>query len=271
MIEARASGTGQAAPDIGRSVAFLEWNELDNAKRGNAVLPFAPAPRETLQDYVYERVKDLILTGDIAPGQSVTINALASAFAVSHMPVREALRRLIAERALTVISGRSVGLPALSVEHLEDLRRVRVEVEGIATEWATRNLSAADHDALAGLVAAMNRADAENDVKGYLHANRDFHFAIYRAARLRHVPLDDREPVAADQPLLQSPARIRRLPARQSRARLDRDSAAPGGCQGGARRHRRRHRRRRGDVAARFYRRRRASGGRPGRRIPASA
>jgi DNA-binding GntR family transcriptional regulator len=155
---------------------------LDSNKRASAVLPFAPAPRETLQDYVYQRVKELILTGDIAPGQSVTFNTLASAFAVSHMPVREALRRLVAERALTVIAGRSVGLPALSVERLEDLRRVRVEVEGIATEWATRSLSPADHEALATLVAAMNRADTENDVKGYLHANRDFHFAIYRAA-----------------------------------------------------------------------------------------
>jgi DNA-binding GntR family transcriptional regulator len=155
---------------------------LDRAKRASAVLPFAPAPRETLQDYVYERVKDLILSGDITPGQSVTMSSLASAFAVSHMPVREALRRLVAERALTVISGRSVGLPALSVERLEDLRRVRVEVEGIATEWATKSLSNADHAGLAALVATMNRADGENDVKGYLHANRDFHFAIYRAA-----------------------------------------------------------------------------------------
>jgi DNA-binding GntR family transcriptional regulator len=155
---------------------------LERAKRDSAVLPFAPAPRETLQDYVYERVRDLILSGDIAPGQSVTINSLAGAFAVSHMPVREALRRLVAERALTVISGRSVGLPALSVERLEDLRRVRVEVEGITTEWAARRLGNADHEALAVLVGRMNRAVADNDVKAYLHANRDFHFAIYRAA-----------------------------------------------------------------------------------------
>ena len=162
--------------------SLVEWANLERGKPDSAVLPFAPAPRETLQGYVYERVRDLILTGDIAPGQSVTINSLAAAFAVSHMPVREALRRLVAERALTVISGRSVGLPALSVERLEDLRRVRVEVEGIATEWAAKRLSDADHEGLAALVGSMNRAVAGNDVKGYLHANRDFHFAIYRAA-----------------------------------------------------------------------------------------
>ena len=46
---------------------------LEQSKRSRAVLPFAPAPRETLQDHVYRGVKELILTGDIAPGQSVTI------------------------------------------------------------------------------------------------------------------------------------------------------------------------------------------------------
>jgi DNA-binding GntR family transcriptional regulator len=124
----------------------------------------------------------LILTGDIAPGQSVTINSLASAFAVSHMPVREALHRLVAERALTVISGRSVGLPPLSTERLEDLKRVRLEMEGLATAWACSRLSDRDLDRLDALVQSMADADRKSDVKAFLHGNRDFHFGIYRAA-----------------------------------------------------------------------------------------
>lgn len=46
------------------------------------------------------------------------------------MPVREALHRLVAEKALTVVAGRSVGIPPLSIERLKDLKRVRVEIEG---------------------------------------------------------------------------------------------------------------------------------------------
>jgi len=161
---------------------MVESNPLLNqGKPASAVVPFDPLPRETLQDHVYRRVKEMILSGDIAPGQSVTINSLASAFAVSHMPVREALQRLVAERALTVISGRSVGLPPLSIERLEDLRRVRLEVESLAAEWASSRLSAADIQRLVELVGKMTEADASNDVKAYLHGNRDFHFSIYRA------------------------------------------------------------------------------------------
>jgi DNA-binding GntR family transcriptional regulator len=60
----------------------------------------------------------------------VTIQSLSDAFGVSTMPVREVLNRLVAEKALTVISGRSVGIPPLTIERLEDLRRVPVEIGG---------------------------------------------------------------------------------------------------------------------------------------------
>lgn len=140
-------------------------------------------PRETLQDHVYVRLKDLILTGAIEPGQSVTIQSIASAFQVSNMPVREALRRLVAEHALTIISGRSVGVPPLSLERLEDLRRVRIEVEGLAGEWAAARLAKADLPRLEKLVSRMNSAIAASDVKSFLYCNRDFHFGIYTAAQ----------------------------------------------------------------------------------------
>ena len=65
------------------------------------------APKGTLQDHVYQQLSELILNGEIAPGQLVTIQALSDAFGVSAMPVREALQRLPAAKALTVISGRS--------------------------------------------------------------------------------------------------------------------------------------------------------------------
>ena len=94
-----------------------------------APLPVVRVPRNTLQDHVYRQLCELILNGEIAPGQLVTIQGLADAFGVSAMPVREALQRLTAARVLTVISSRSIGVPPLSEERLLDLRRVRLEVE----------------------------------------------------------------------------------------------------------------------------------------------
>lgn len=138
-----------------------------------------PAPRETLQDYVYARLKDLILDGDLAPGRTFTIASLAATFSVSHMPVREALNRLMAERALTVVAGRSMGVPALTLTRLEDLRRVRIEVEGMAAAWAATRIKPEPLSRLTKLREDLDAAAARGDARLYLHSNRALHFAIY--------------------------------------------------------------------------------------------
>jgi DNA-binding GntR family transcriptional regulator len=125
----------------------------------------------------------LILNGEIAPGQLITIQSLADAFGVSAMPVREALQRLSAARVLTVISSRSIGIPRLTGERLADLRRVRLEVESLAAVWATPNIGEAEIAALEATVAAMEEAAQIGDNKQYLRCNRAFHFKIYQAGR----------------------------------------------------------------------------------------
>lgn len=149
---------------------------------GMQKLRVEPLARDTLQERVYRQVAGLILDGVIAPGQLVTIQSLADSFGVSTMPVREAMKRLTASKALTVVSGRSMGIPPLTLDRLTDLRNVRLEVEGLAMEWAAAR---ADKETVAGLdrdLVRMDKAIAETDTKGFLQANRSFHFTAYRAA-----------------------------------------------------------------------------------------
>src|SRR5271169_3074940 len=148
-------------------------------------LPVTRAPRHTLQDHVFRQLCELILNGEIAPGQLITIQTLADAFGVSAMPVREALQRLTAARALTVISGRSIGIPQITRERLLDLRRVRMELESLAATWATPNIADAEIDRLQECIQNMKEAARSGDRKQYLRLNRTFHFAIYGAARTR--------------------------------------------------------------------------------------
>src|ERR1700721_2470643 len=89
-------------------------------------LRVAPIAGDTLQERAYRRICDLILDGEIAPGQIVTIQNLAEAFGVSTMPVREALKRLTAAGAISLVTGRSMGIPRLSLERLLGLGPLRV-------------------------------------------------------------------------------------------------------------------------------------------------
>lgn len=156
---------------------------MTGAQHPKTSLKVVPLNRETLQDRVYRRVCDLILDGEIAPGQLVTIQSLADAFEVSHMPVREALKRLTAANALTVVSGRSIGIPPLSRASLNDLRNVRVEIETLAAIWAARNITDAEVHDIEELHRKLGLANATGDVRSFLRANHALHFAIYRAAR----------------------------------------------------------------------------------------
>jgi DNA-binding GntR family transcriptional regulator len=149
---------------------------------GDWRLPSRPVGRETVQDRVYRQLVAMILDGEIEPGRTVTIAGIAEAFHVSAMPVREALHRLTAAKALQVVAGRSVGVPPLTVERLSDLRRVRVEVEGLAAEWAAANITPATLSRLDGLIAAMSSSVAPEDQRPFLPANREFHFTVYEAA-----------------------------------------------------------------------------------------
>lgn len=141
-----------------------------------------PLKKETLQALVHQRLCDLILQGEIAPGESVTVASIATALDVSPMPVREAISRLMALGALTVVSGRSIGVPLLGAAQLEDLRKVRSEIEASAVTWAVANRTAAFEATLEALLERMEEAEAKGQVREFIHRNYEFHFAIYGQA-----------------------------------------------------------------------------------------
>jgi DNA-binding GntR family transcriptional regulator len=71
--------------------------------------------RVTVQDAVYLQLREALLIGRFDPGQVLTIASLSQTFDTSHMPVREALRRLAAEKALEVARNGSARVPPVSV------------------------------------------------------------------------------------------------------------------------------------------------------------
>ena len=156
-----------------------------SAARGRERGPLAVKQirRETMQEDVYRQAKELILNGELAPGQSITIQWLADAFGVSAMPVREAILRLTAEKALTVVAGRSLGIPPLSRDRLADLTRTRLEIEALALTWAVPNITQPVVGHLERLIEEMDNIKPDREArKVYLRSNREFHFTIYQAS-----------------------------------------------------------------------------------------
>jgi DNA-binding GntR family transcriptional regulator len=143
----------------------------------------SPLRRETLEDGVYRQLCELILKGGIAPGESITVASIADAFAVSPMPVRNALTRLSTAGALTVISGRTIGIPKLTRERLDELTRVRLTVEPVAAAWAAERAGPALVGQLEKTFRILLESGRAGDTKLYVKSNYDFHFEVYRLSQ----------------------------------------------------------------------------------------
>lgn len=131
---------------------------------------------------IYRRVKEMILFGEVVPGQPVTIHGLADQIGAGVTPAREAIRRLTAEGALATLENRRIVVPDLTCETLDQIGMVRLTVE---PELARRAAKAANLTAIQDLEAIdaqLNAAINAGDVRNYLEANYRFHFALYQMA-----------------------------------------------------------------------------------------
>jgi DNA-binding GntR family transcriptional regulator len=145
----------------------------------------SPVGRETLHDRVYAELRRSLIHGMLDAGAMLRIQDLAATLQTSTMPVREALGRLVSEQALEALPNRTVRVPVITREKLDDLARARCLIEGELTALALPNLSAEDFARLRQLTreceAAFRGQDADKAHRTS-ELNHAFHFAIYRAA-----------------------------------------------------------------------------------------
>ena len=147
----------------------------------------SPVGRESLHDRVYAELRRSLIYGMLNAGEVLRIQDLAVTLQTSTMPVREALGRLVSEQALEALPNRSVCVPLITRERLEDLARARCLIEGQVTALAVPNLTVEDFVRLRELTVACEDAFRGHDNEiDKAHAtselNHAFHFYIYRAA-----------------------------------------------------------------------------------------
>lgn len=134
-------------------------------------------------ELIYRRLRDMVLFGDLQPGQPVTIQGLVDTLAAGTTPVREALRRLTAEGALHALGNRRIVVPVLSPEDVEELSVARVSLEPVL---AARAVAYVDEDTitqLAKIDARLDDAIKAGDIPSYLRRNHAFHALLNETAK----------------------------------------------------------------------------------------
>lgn len=148
----------------------------------------APArPPVRLGDIAYEKLKESLIRGTYRPGHKLTVRAAADALGVSSTPARDAINRLVLEGALVYTGPKTVIVPHLDSQTLEEITLIRLALEGLAAERAG---SEGTQTIVAELEAIQALIDAALDEARYADAlwhNKEFHFFIYRLAGLPHL------------------------------------------------------------------------------------
>ena len=144
----------------------------------------AQPPRETLSTKVERGIREALMAGRFLPGERLNISALAKMLGTSATPIREALSRLAAEGAIEMVPNQSVRVPRFSNERFEELKLIRMAVEGLAAEQAAVSITMEEIAALEQLLTNYIAAAHANRTDRSLGYSKQFRFGIYAAARM---------------------------------------------------------------------------------------
>ncbi|MFT3689540.1 GntR family transcriptional regulator [Paenirhodobacter sp.] len=130
----------------------------------------------------YLGIREMILSGDLVPGQPVTIQGLVTTLGAGMTPVREALRRLTSEGALRFHDNRRITVPLLTVGQVDELIFARLALEPELARRGAERLTPGDISRLEGIDRALDRAMQAGNIRDYMLFNHRFHATLYNAA-----------------------------------------------------------------------------------------
>ena len=143
-----------------------------------------PGGRGNLTDQAYEHVRGAILQGDLPVGTILAESSIADQLGISKTPVRQALQLLRTEGLLEVGPRRQLVVREFSVDHRNEILRIREALEEIAVETACRVMSLEEIDVLRLTIMRQRRAADAHAEEAFLVLDEEFHILIAAGAKL---------------------------------------------------------------------------------------
>jgi DNA-binding GntR family transcriptional regulator len=151
---------------------------------GENLSGLAAVARQPLHDRVFQEMRRAIMQANFHPGAEINLKSLALAMGTSEMPVRDAVRRLMAAHAIEMMPNRRIRIPNPSADEYAEILRLRLTLESEATLAACDNLSEETLRELAEIHRLLARASVTGITPKSLELNWQFHFRIYSAAKM---------------------------------------------------------------------------------------
>lgn len=125
---------------------------------------------------IADLLRDEIISGQLPAGSNLRQQHVAQRFAVSRIPVRDALRRLAAEGLVRIEPNKGASVTTLSPSDLTEIYEMRIAAETLAIRKAIPHLTNAQLSKAEKLQDTLERAPIEQ----FGALNTEFHMALYR-------------------------------------------------------------------------------------------
>ena len=142
-------------------------------------------PSHSAERNVYEHLRHEILTGVLVGGAILQQEDIATRLGVSRIPVRDAIRHLIADGLVNIEANRRAVVTALQEDDLMELFEIRSALESLAAQHAAPNLTDVDIKHLEFLARRMEESNTSNE--GWLPVHREFHDILFGRCYMPHL------------------------------------------------------------------------------------
>ena len=160
--------------------------EMEHSQEDAASAELQPQPqpigRKALAVEITERLRQMILEGQLQPGEKINEKLLTQQFGVSRTPLREAMKVLAADALLELIPNRGAIITKQSTAELAEVFRVLATLEGLAGELAAENAKQSDLDEIEALTRDLRKSYDAGDRPTYFRINQLIHAKILSAA-----------------------------------------------------------------------------------------
>ncbi|MEK8145504.1 GntR family transcriptional regulator [Streptomyces sp. M10(2022)] len=143
--------------------------------------------QEHLRDQVAHALRAALIAGELRPGMIYSAPALATEFGVSATPVREAMLDLVREGLVEAVRNKGFRITELTEQDLDDFTELRAMIEVPTVGRIARMGRTEELEALRPIALEIVDAAREQDILGYLEADRRFHLELLALAGNRRL------------------------------------------------------------------------------------
>jgi DNA-binding GntR family transcriptional regulator len=169
------------AADQRRAESQLSMSKSEAVRRTIVAMPVSRGA-DSLSVVAYDRIEDLIVQCRLAPGESITTNALQELVSLGRTPVHQAVRRLAAETLIRIRPRDGLQISPIDLQRDRRLLQLRREMDRFVAELATEKLNANQRNRLLRLGVTMRERQRDMDVQEFNTYDRQLDAILLDAA-----------------------------------------------------------------------------------------